>query len=139
MSQPTSAQQAAQQIESLITKLDQDIMILDRHLKEIAFNVRIPVHLSTRRLPVPNGSWTQPAINLPKATRFIFIQQFPQTAVLLVGWGETDNLQEQPPGPSNYTTLGASTNGRWYEGRGKGTLFLQSNTASTVVEIDLWG
>jgi hypothetical protein len=124
-------------VVNAINQLDTKLAYLDRHLRAIADENRILIFDNQRRIPIPNGSWTQPGIPVPKQARMIFIQQIPQTATVKIQFGESENIQEQAQ-PQNYETLPPSSLGRWYRGKLKGTIYANSDTSSTYLEITTW-
>jgi len=124
-------------VVNAINQLDTKLAYLDRHLRAIADENRILVFNNQRRFPIPNGSWTQPGIPVPKQARMIFLQQIPQTATIRIQFGESENIQEQAQ-LQNYETLPPSSFGRFYKGKMKGTIFAYSDTGSTYLEITTW-
>lgn len=130
-----SASDQLHELQQIHQELQNGFMMMNKYLGWIANNTRPARFHSAREFQMPTqNKWY--SFILVKTLRHFIIRVNPQTAVLLIGYGETDNLQETPP-IKNYTTVAANS-GRVQINAAPPMIFIQSDTNTTTLEIEQW-
>jgi hypothetical protein len=122
-------------ISDTLTQIRNGLGFIDRNQRQEAVLLKSQgSHAFVKRIGLASKDKWYP-VQVPPNLRSWFVQAIPTTAKLKIGYGESDNLQEQPP-QENYSTISPATPRS--EHTSPKMIWLQSDTDNTIAELELW-